>query len=142
MTNESENILDDLHFEYLSKLLMLNTAIWSTLLTLHAITISVLALALSLLVKKLNISIILITVVILALAFIAIYLLLKNFTDCREVYDKLCYHTHRNNRDYESLKAEKNNAEAKNELRKRRERFAKNAFYVEFIAIFALFFTN
>lgn len=142
MTNESENILDDLHFEYLSKLLTLNTSIWSTLMTLHAITISVLALTLSLLVKKLNIPTITITTIILALSFIAIYLLLKNFTDCREVYDKLCYHTHRNNRDYESLKAEKNIAEAKNESRKRRERFAKNAFYLEFISIFTLFFTN
>jgi len=142
MTDEIDNILDDVHSEYLSKSLTLNTSIWSTLITLHSIIIGVFALTLSLLVKKTNISVQIIVATVLVLSLVSIWGLFKNFTDCREIYDKLCYHTHRNNRDYESLKAEKNCAETKNTATKRRECFAKNSFYVESIAIFVLFYVS
>lgn len=140
MTEINNNILDELHSEYLNKVLTLNSSIWQTLITLHAIIISIFALLLSSLIKKINLSVIGITVIILFISLLSIWLLFKNFTDYREIYNNLCYHTHPKNRDYEKLKAEHNNAQAKNEIVKGRETFAKRSFYIGFISVFLILF--
>lgn len=142
MTEEIDDALDDLHAEYLSKLLTLNTSIWSTLLTLHAIIISVFALALSLLVKKTTISVQIIVVTVLVLSIVSVWGLFKNFTDCRELYYDLCDRTHPNNRYDERQETQKEHPENINKAFKRRERFAQRSFYVEAIAIFVLFYVS
>lgn len=136
MIDNAETMIDDLHAEYLNKVLALNSSIWSTLITLHAIIISVFALILSSLTKKFNYSVPAITAIVLFLSLLSIWLLFKNFTDYREIYNNLCYHTHPNNRNPEHLEAERGNTQAKNKIVKGRETFAIHSFYVGFAAIF------
>lgn len=133
-----DNILDDLHAEYLSKVLSLNSSVWSTLITLHAIIISAFALTLSSLLKKTSWSIYVIVFIILLLSLSSIFLLFKNFIDYRDFYNKLSYHTHPKIRNEESLKAERGNAETINKRVNGREAFAKHAFYIGFACVFYL----
>lgn len=132
------NELDVLYDEYRNRVLTLNSSIWTTLITLHAIIISVFALTLSSLLKQTNCIIRIIIGVALFLSLLSIFLLFKNFVAHRAIYQKLFYHMHPNNRDYEKLKAESNNTQTINKMVRRNETFAEYFFYVEVIFLFVL----
>ncbi len=136
--NEPSSELDELYDKFLEKARNLNYSIWNTLITLHAIIISVFALTLASMFNKSSCIVKLIVGCSVIASLASIYLLFENFTSHRTIYNNLSYHLHPKNRDHENLNAEQKNANAAKERVELYEKIAKVCFYAEFIIIFVL----